>query len=118
MNKKGFTLVELLAVIAILLLLISLITPKIIGQIENSKDVAYNEQIEELINASRIYMSQHNNLLLDDAYVISFQELKNSGLITSDKVLDPRTNQILTGCIIVKYENNKYQYQYSESECN
>ena len=120
MNKRAFTLIELLAVITILLVLAVVITPKIVQQINKSEEVAYNKQIEEIINTSKIYVNQNSNLLQEDINVITLQELKNSGLLNSSKVLNPITKEELTGCIIVRYTNNKYEYMYSEeeNECN
>lgn len=43
-NKNGFTLVELLVVISIILILGLIVTPKIIKTIENNKLKIYKEQ--------------------------------------------------------------------------
>ncbi len=51
-NKKGFTLVELLAVIAILAILVVLITPNVIKMYENGKKEAFEVQIRKLIKAA------------------------------------------------------------------
>ena len=115
-NNKGFTLVELLAVIGILLLIVTIITPKVIKQLKSSEQIAYDTQIEELINISKMYMSKNPELLPDNEYVISFEELKEAKLLSTEKVLDPRTEEELEGCILVKYQNNKYQYSYIEDE--
>ena len=115
-NNKAFTLVELLAVVMILLVLAVIITPKIIKEIDKSGEIVYNKQIEEIINASKIYMNQNTNLLPEDTYVITLQELKSSGLISNNKILNPKTNEELTGCVIVRYINNKYEYKYEENK--
>ena len=115
-NNKAFTLAELLAVIAILLVVAVIITPKVMKEIKKSQQIAYNKQIEEITNAAKIYMSKKTNLLSNDIYVITFSELKNEGLLTTEKVLNPQTKEELTGCITVKYQNNKYEYEYTEDE--
>ena len=115
-NNKAFTLVELLAVVAILTLIIVIITPKVFKQLKTAENVTDQEQINSLINTSKIYMNQNSNLLPqeNDIYVISLDELKESGLIQKSQILNPSTNEELNGYIIVKFENNKYKYEYKE----
>lgn len=120
MKNKGFTLVELLAVIAVLLILITLITPKVINQLNSSEDVTQKKQIDELINIAKIYTNQNTEKLPENnsISVITIQELKESGLINKSQILDPKTKEELTGCILIKDENNKYNYEYNEDICN
>ena len=121
MKNKGFTLVEMLAVVIILVAIIAVVTPKIFNQFNNAGRVVDQEQLNELINVSKIYMQQNSELLPDenDLYVISLSELKNSGLIQKSQILNPSTDEELTGCIVVSYENNKYKYEYKDgNDCN
>ena len=115
-NNKGFTLIELLAVVAILITLIAIITPKIFKQLKTAEKVTDQEQINSIINVSKIYMNQNSNLLPseNDIYIISLNDLKQSGLIKTNQILNPSTKEELKGCILVKYENNKYKYEYKE----
>jgi len=115
-NNKAFTLIELLTVVAILTLIIVIITPKVFKNLKTAEKVTDQEQINSLINTSKIYMNQNSNLLPqeNDIYVISLEELKESGLIQKSQILNPSTNEELNGCIIVKFENNKYKYEYKE----
>lgn len=53
-NKKGFTLVELIVVIAILAVLMMLIVPSITGYLQRSKDAVANANAKTCYNA---YMS-------------------------------------------------------------
>ncbi len=53
MKKKGFTLVELLAVIAILAILMLLITPNILKMFQSGRKDAFKVQIESLVNAAQ-----------------------------------------------------------------
>lgn len=120
-NNKGFTLIELLAVVVILITIIVIITPKVFKQLKTAENVTDKEQINAIINASQIYMNQNSNFLPNenDLYVLSLDELKESGLIQKKQILNPSTNEELTGCIVVKYEKNKYKYEYKEeNDCN
>lgn len=117
-NNKGFTLIEVLAVVVILITVVAIITPKVISQFKNSEETIYKNQIESIIKISRIYMSKNSNLLPEEnqTYVITFDKLKQEQLINDDEILNPKTKKALTGCITVKYINNKYQYDYIENE--
>lgn len=120
-NNKGFTLIELLAVVVILITIIVIITPKVFKQLKTAENVTDKEQINAIINASQLYMNQNTNLLPEqnEMNIISLNELKESGLIKSSQILNPSTKKELTGCIVVKYEKNKYKYEYKEEkDCN
>ena len=53
MNKKGFTLVELLAVIAILAILILLVTPNILKMFNEGKESIFVQQAQRVMDASK-----------------------------------------------------------------
>lgn len=117
-NNKGFTLVELLAVVVILIIVISLITPKVFNQLKTAEKITDQEQINAIIDTSKLYMNQHSELLPEhnSLYIITLNELKESGLIKTSQILNPSTKEELTGCVVVNYENNKYKYEYKEEK--
>lgn len=123
MNKKGFTLVELLAVIVILGLLIAIISPVVNNLLNDSKDSLSKNQIDMIITASKKYMIDHSELLPegDSAIPINISLLVESGVIDNDRVIDPKTKQTMNGCVIVTYSSsyNQYEYNYSsnDSDC-
>lgn len=122
--KKGFTLVELLAVIVILGLITSITVPIITGAINDSKAKAYEEQIKLIIDAGRNYMSNHANELPNSSSnkIISIETLKIEGYLTNKDIKNPiyessstdekKKCQYLDGSIIITYQNNKYNYTY------
>lgn len=120
-NEKGFTLVELLAVVAILITVITIISPKIIKSFQTSEDAIYKSQINALISSARIYMNENYNLLPEEneELIITIDDLKKAKLIKKEEVLNPKTKQPLPGCVKVSFKNNKYNYDYIEEEkCN
>lgn len=54
--KKGFTLVELLAVIVILAIILAIAIPGISNVINSSKEQAYESQKELIVNAAKKYL--------------------------------------------------------------
>ena len=87
MNKKGFTLVELLGTLIIITLLIILIVPKVLNWYNNSND-KYQELNEGLIlESARLYVDEHPNDFERNnnrVYCISMQTLINSGYLEED----------------------------------
>ena len=121
MKKNGFTLIELLGTIAILAALIIIITPKIFKHFQTTENITEQEQVNSFIDTARLYMGDHAELLPPEngVKVITIDELKTAGLIKTNQVLNPKTREELTGCVMVKYGDNKYEYTYEAAEnCN
>jgi prepilin-type N-terminal cleavage/methylation domain-containing protein len=61
MNKKGFTLVELLAVIVILGVLLSLVVVSVNTYLKKAKETSLNSLVKSIEEASEIYLSDHSS---------------------------------------------------------
>lgn len=61
MNQKGFTLIELIVTVGLLLLVTSLITPKVIDVIETNRLKSYREIERRLEDAASEYMLDNIN---------------------------------------------------------
>ena len=120
--KKGFTLVELLAVIIIISITSMIIFPNITRVINDSKVDLYNSQITDIQLATEKWASEHLELLDDthsnDIY-ISLQALRFSGYLEPDEIKNPKDKSTMNGCIRVRYnlDNKKYNYIYEEKKC-
>ena len=117
--KRGFTLVELLAVL-ILLGVVSLIAIPSIGKILNrSREKARESTKNELIKAAKEYYADNIRELPDDGShkCLSVSEIEESGYISNDDIIDPKTKKKLTGYIKIYFDNtyNQYTYEYVES---
>lgn len=112
--KKGFTLVELLAVIAILGLLSAISIPLVTKQINNSKEKAYENQEKTIINAAKRWVFDNDNLLDNSEKItLSIDRIQRDGYLTNGDVIDPRTEKKLTGCIEISYNQDYKQYEYN-----
>lgn len=117
--KKGFTLVELLAVIVILGLIALIVYPSIGSVIHDSKEKAYNEQINVIIKAAKTYALDHAKDIPDNGSekAVTVATLVSEGYISNDDVKDPRnSSKTLTGSVLIKYNGayNQYEYTYKE----
>ena len=113
--KKGFTLIEVLAVIAILGLLVAIISPVVNNLLKDSEDTLYQEQVDIIVRASKKYVIDHSELLPEnsDSTAIYIDDLINSGVIDKDKVINPKTKEEMNGCVVVNYNNDFNQYEYN-----
>ncbi len=70
-NKKGFTLVELIAIIIIMGIIIGIIAPTAIKLVEKSKVNSFREGLRSIIRSAEIYMEENNlkTLPVDGIYL-------------------------------------------------
>ena len=118
MKKKGFTLVELLAVIVILALLSAIILP-VVGKMLKSNEAALSqEQIDSIITIAKKYAIENSDILPDegseDVYELGIDELMDEGYLDKDSVIDPKTKESVSGYVSISYDStyNQYKYEY------
>lgn len=87
LNKKGFTLVELLVVIVILGVIMSIAIPSITSSVERSKDKQKNQVIKLIESAGELYVDRHKNST--STGIITLNQLIGDNLITKDEIKDP-----------------------------
>lgn len=122
--KKGYTLVEVLAVIIVLSVIGLIAIPAVRTSVETSKQKAYNSQIEIIKNEAKKWAATNNELLPVDnsVYKLSIRTLISDGYINNTengKLKDPRDEtKNIDGCVYISYEElyNQYLYEYKE-EC-
>lgn len=116
MKKRGFTLVELLAVLVVLGLLAVIIIPTVSGMINNSREGAYKKQIHVLETAAEKWALENNSMLPDassnEILAVDFNTLYTSGQITDYPIINPKTGESLEGCILITYNTQYKQYEY------
>lgn len=120
--KKGFTLVELLAVITIIGVVALIVFPKIINSIKQSKEDLYQIQVHDIESAGKKWATDHLDFLDSNhlnATGVSLDTLIESNYFQKNNVQDPRNKEKMNGCIQISYNetNQQYQYQYIEDTC-
>lgn len=115
MRKNGFTLVELIAVVAILGLIALIVYPAIGSVIRNSRESTYKEQVSVIESAAKNWSIDNANTLPDDGsvYRLSVTTLLEEGYISDDEVKDPRNSEKnLNGNVEIKYDSSIKQFTY------
>lgn len=135
MNKKGFTFIELLAVIVIIAIVIGITIPSVRYADQRFHEKAYKTKIELIKKAAENYGDDYREIILNSnagvtytlpveygdenaypAVYITVRDLLNNGYITRDDglkepdVLDPRTDETMLNIQIVIYIKNNRAY--------
>ena len=146
LNNKGFTLVEVLAVVIILSILAAIMIPSVNNLIEKNKENTYKDLKKNIISAAKVYVSDNRyNITLDygdelcetgvseeNIASISTNNLNESKLpiellvaskdLSTNKdrnIINPKTDEILDlnkSYVLVKYKCSSKDYTYTLEE--
>ena len=102
MKKKGFTLIELIAVLVIMAIIALIVTPLVLNIIRKAKDSANKRSIDAYGRSVEIAVA---NYLLDNSeFPTSFSDLtieySGSEVECSTSILNPDSSVYLTGCTV------------------
>ncbi len=119
MNKKGFTLIETIMVIAILALLMLILVPNVITLINKNNIKSCHSLEDSIKNAAKIYVTNNKYQLgfsCDTTKEITIQTLVNSGdlKLTDNELVNPKDNSTIKQDkeITVTYDCNKKIFTY------
>ena len=126
MKNKGFTLIEVIVTIAILLAVAGISIPSAISLINRNKTKSHNLQIDEFLTASENYVLDNKtkwnvrtlkDTNKDNAYCFSLDDLAKENYI-KEVPLDSLTEEKFNGSIKIYVNDNRIKYEYSNEECN
>ncbi len=101
MNRKGFTLVELLSVIVILSVVILIATNAVIPMTDKAKKQVLATEANKFIAAAKtLYVNEKSS----GTKCFSYDEVINSGLIE-------KNDEAYTGSFLIEENNGKYSYK-------
>ena len=132
MKNKGFTLVELLAVIVIMALLLTVAVPSVIGVANKIRTNMFCSKVKDIESAAKLYGNDYIDEI-NNSKTITVQDLINNNMYkkesndcvlndpTGEKpcVKDPRDNSKMDNKqIIISIKNKRVtaQYQYKDEE--
>lgn len=90
LDNKGFTLVELLAVVVILLIIISIAIPTISSSIQRTNDKQRDNKIQLILSATELYLTDHrkarDKFYNNDCYIEIESNLISDNYITKGEI--------------------------------
>ena len=110
MNRKGFTLVELLAVLVLLSAIMYIAIPSISSSMERSKNKKKEKNIQLLEAAAEMYFADHRYAIQKNSqcYIV-LEDLVSGGYVSSDTVKND--DDELLGVIVYTKNTNKLEYK-------
>lgn len=116
--KKGFTLVELLAVVIILGIVALIATPAITNVIKESKMATYKMSVENLVDSLNTEMVSAKNYT-DTYYIYHNNKIKivRQGQQPDENMMVMDTNVDAEGKVYVDFLKRKFAYFYNDKYC-
>ena len=114
MNKKGFTLIELMTVIALMGVLMLIMVPTINKSITNSKKTAYDVQIKTIKKSAYDWSLKNTDILPNDNDIslITLGTLKQFGYIDKD-ITNPIDKSLFPNCMFIEIKNINGKYKFN-----
>jgi len=118
MNKNGFTLVELLAVLVILSIITLLVYPIFTSVIKDSKKEIEKTNVNEILNSAYNWSLDNSSLLpvqVDDDITVNIETLKKQGYLRKDAI-DISTGEEVKDTCVVRITRSTYDPAALEDE--
>lgn len=114
--KKGFTLIELLAILVILSLLTLILVPTIQNTIKGARKDSYDNQVSIIKQAAESYFIDSDyKVSEDDEKVIYLTDIIALKYLTTSKIINPKDDTEMTGCVLITKYSNQYHYKYLDN---
>lgn len=116
LNNKGFSLVELLAVLIILITILTIAIPSITSSVERNKENMVKKKYDLIEAAAESYVNQYKNsfqdfsLFNDGSCCLDIGDIIARGLLTAAEIKDADDNTI-DGYVC--YNKDTFEYNYS-----
>ena len=122
-DKKGFTLVELLAVIVIISLIAGLALSRVVEQSNEYKNTGQTVLNEIVLNAAKQYVRGNESIKQSikdgTALQISYQDLVDKGYLSDNlKSIKLVGDDLTEKYICITYDSSKSEIVYEDGSCN
>ena len=124
MNNKGFTLLEIILVVAILGVITLIVVPSVSSILNKNKNDQYENLKKSIISAAKMYVSDNrydlgitcNNASERPTFTITLKDIVDSGDLT-EPVVDPRDKSEISSSNVVNItyncSNKSFNYEYN-----
>lgn len=111
--KKGFTLIELIAVIVILGIIALIATVSVMKIFQKNTESLYTTQVEIIESAADKWVIANSGVLPVDGstYNLELSKLVSDGYLDDGDILDPRTRRNIEGYIEISFDSSVNQYK-------
>lgn len=129
-SKKGFTLIEIIAVIVIIVAVSLMAVPAVLKMIKNNKESAYDAKLKVILRQAKQYARDNDNFLNNSNYKyinkvcnsITVKQLQDAGYLkevtsngaSSEHIINPTTGENIDDKNIILYINSKAPYDEVE----
>ena len=118
-NKKGFTLVELIATVTIMLLITIIVTPNIMNHFNKGTDEKYKLLEAQILSAAESYYLKNKDSVADNGNKIPLSsiinEIDEEFRNENDKIINPKNSgDCLGGDVIVEISGQRTKYSYTK----
>ena len=118
MNKKGFTLVEVIGVIILLGVIVGIATLTINNSLKKNKEALYEAQVENIIRNAKTWASRNVFSLPEENnefIIVTLGQLKKDGF-AEDSIINPRIDEQFSNDLQIKITriNENYSYEIIE----
>ena len=113
MNKRGFTLVELLAVLVILSVIALIAVPTVTKSVKNARENAYNTSITNIKLAMQSWKNEHSNMLpkRGEKIYLTIAGLKHDSYLEQE-LKNPKTGLPFPNDTLLYIDNDSSGYHY------
>lgn len=113
-KSKGFTMVELLAVLVVLAIVTAISVPVITRSLKSGKENSYEQQLNTILDGAKTYGAKNINILptKGNSKTITLQDLKEDGYVEDD-IKNPKTKKLFADTMQIKITNNNGDIQYT-----
>ncbi len=111
--KKGFTLVEILVTIGVLVLILLIVTPSLVGVINNSRQKSFEETERSIIKAASLYINYNREYRPDEIgqnHYIDVLTLQDEGYLERG-ITNPITGELIVGAYVI-VTNTEHGFEY------
>lgn len=121
MKEKGFTLTEMLIVLVIVSVLLMILLPNIITQLEKNRDEVSDLSLQMMYSAMDLYLNDYSNkyeMKEGNVYCVTLEELVSTEHLTAP-VVDIKTGMEIPLTTVIKTSvvGGKYVYEFDSTNC-